>query len=231
MASHTSPGATRSSTSLESRANPNITIVTPANGRIWLATTRLWRSIRRSLAAISRIDAAGASRRGSADLAGDDVDASASPASRRVRARGWPRRSSPRTRPPDGARHRARRGRRRRARRAARRAATARPRRATTHASAVRRRWPADNVRTRTSASRPASPSRSSAARDLAGRCADRRAPEPDVLGDRQVGVEAVRVAEQADPRAHRVAFGRQVEPEHPAAATHDREQAGAEPQ
>ena len=38
-------------------------------------------------------------------------------------------------------------------------------------------------------------------------------------------------MAEQADPRADRVAFGRQVEPEHPAAATHDREQTGAEPQ
>ena len=60
---------------------------------------------------------------------------------------------------------------------------------------------------------------------DLIGRGTDGRAPEPDVLGHREIGVETVGVAEQADPRADRVALGRQVEPEHPSAATHDREQ------
>ena len=42
---------------------------------------------------------------------------------------------------------------------------------------------------------------------DLVARGTDRRAPEPDVLGDGEIGVEAVGVPEQADPRADRVAL------------------------
>src|SRR6478752_4893203 len=54
VASQIRPGATRLSTASSSRAKPNITRTTRANGTTWLSTIRLRSSMRRSLAAISR---------------------------------------------------------------------------------------------------------------------------------------------------------------------------------
>ena len=77
-------------------------------------------------------------------------------------------------------------------------------RRAIRQASAVRRRCPAESLRTGTSPSRPPSPMRSSDGGDLGVGGPDRRPPERDVLVDGEVGVEAVGVAEQADTRRGR---------------------------
>ena len=85
VASQMRPGATCSSTVSLSRANAKMTIVTPANGSTWFVTTRLRRSIRRSLPATSRLVRQNdgerdrrsigppAHRRQLPDLAGDDL--------------------------------------------------------------------------------------------------------------------------------------------------------------
>ena len=52
-----------------------------------------------------------------------------------------------------------------------------------------------------------------------------------DVLGDREVGVQPVGVAEQADPGAHGLALLGQVEAEHRRRAARRRQQPGAQPQ
>ena len=77
----------------------------------------------------------------------------------------------------------------------------------------------------------PARPMRSSAAADLVRRRADRRAPELDVLGDGEIGVEAVGVAEQADARPHSLTLLGEVETQHHRGATGQRQQPGAQSQ
>ena len=74
VASQTRPGATRSSTFVASSAKANISIVTAANGSTWLTTTRLRRSMRRSLPATSRAIRHRLIRAALVDLAGDDLD-------------------------------------------------------------------------------------------------------------------------------------------------------------
>ena len=95
----------------------------------------------------------------------------------------------------------------------------------------MRRCWPADRRRTGSAASRPVEAEAFHGRVDLGGCRPDRGAPEADVLGDREVEVEAVAVTEQADAPAHLAAFGRQVAAEHGAGATGEREQPGAHPQ
>ena len=250
MASQTSPGATRSSTVSASRAKANITITTPANGSTWLTTTRLRHSMRRSFAATSRAmrSTAHAGLRG--PVAGVLESGSRS---RRPTSCTWPAMTSTASRGqragplelvagdddrgarrprPGAAWRRARRDRRRRARRAARRAATAGPRRATRQASAVRRFCPADSRRTGTSASRPARPRRSHRGVDLGGGGTDGGAPEAHVLGDGQVEVQPVAVAEQADAPADVLADRwRGRSPSTRAGAPGERHQPGAQAQ
>ena len=203
---------------MASRAKANITIVTAANGSTWLMTTRLRRSIRRSLAGDQPGDRASRfTARLLDDLAGDDLDDPvgeragalelvAGDDHRRADAAAWRSTASSSSRP-----------------------AASSPawgsssshssaRRATRHASAVRRRWPADSLRTGTSREPSADSEPFDRRVDLVGRGADGRTPEPDVLGDGEVGVQTVAVAEQADPRPDRLALGGEVEPEHPAA-------------
>ena len=74
-------------------------------------------------------------------------------------------------------------------------------------------------------------PSRSIAAATSASCRPDRRAPEADVLGDGEVEVEPVAVAEQADAPAHGGAVGRQVAAEHRPGPAGERDQPGAHPQ
>ena len=102
-------------------------------------------------------------------------------------------------------------------------------RRATSAARAVRRRWPAERRPTAVPARRPARPSRSSAVSisDVAG--ADGSAPEADVLGDGQVFVEAVVVAEQADAGPDGAAVGGQVDAEDGRLAPAHRQEARAQ--
>jgi hypothetical protein len=65
----------------------------------------------------------------------------------------------------------------------------------------------------------------------LGRRRSDRRSPEPDVLGDGEIQVEPVLVAEQTHGPADRLSMGAEIESEHAAAAPHQRQQPGAEPQ
>ena len=73
----------------------------------------------------------------------------------------------------------------------------------------MRRRCPADSLRTGTSLKPAGQAHALERGRDLVGRGADRRSPERHVLGDREIGVQAVGVAEQADTGAHRLALRR----------------------
>ena len=133
VASHTSPGATRTSRSSLSRAKANSTITIAANGSTWLMRTRLRNSIRRSFAATRRVTL----------KRGHGASPSPSPARSRIcppshlddpcrqrarpgPARGWRRSSSPLPPSLHAGRCRARRGRLRRGLRGARRAATVR---------------------------------------------------------------------------------------------------------
>jgi hypothetical protein len=101
VANHTRPGATRCRMLSASRAKANITIVKAANGRTWFVTTRLRRSMRRSLPATSR-----ATRQrvtgGPPSPGRRRRRRSAWRASRPAPARGWRRRPWRRRRPPGG---------------------------------------------------------------------------------------------------------------------------------
>ena len=95
----------------------------------------------------------------------------------------------------------------------------------------MRRAWPADKLGDRhvREAAVDAEPLHRGA--DLVTGGADRRSPEPDVLGDGEVAVQTVAVPEQADSGADRLALGGEIEAEHACRAAHEREQAGAQPQ
>jgi hypothetical protein len=95
----------------------------------------------------------------------------------------------------------------------------------------VRRFWPAESRETTTSREPPGDTEPLHRRVDLVAGRAHRRTPERHVLGDGQIGVEPVAVAEHAHPRSDRVAMGHEIESEHPTAPALDRQQSGAQPE
>ena len=212
-----------------SRAKANITITTAANGSTWLRPTRLRHSTRRSLPATSHavrtvahgrldhlagddVDAAGGQRAGPLQLVAGDDDGRAG--GRGLAQRGVELVAPGGVEPGVGlveqpqlgpAGHEA--GQRGAPLLAGREAADRERGEPARQAEAFHRRV------------------------DLGPRRADRGAPEAHVLGDGEVEVQAVAVAEQADAAAHRVALGRQVAAEHGPGAAGERHEPGAHPQ
>ena len=208
------PGVARSSTPRSaSRAKPNSSRTSRANGATWFVVTRLRSSTRRSLPATSaRVSEARAASpevcdRRSHGATGDGHGRSAPRAVGPVELVAGDDDGGAGGGGVGDAGRRRRRGRPGRARRGARRAATApgggrRGRRAT-RAGAGR---PRAGRRAR-SASRPSRPRRAMAASTSAALGAGGPRPEADVVGDGEVVVEAGGVAEEPDPAAHGAAL------------------------